>query len=211
MKHFYVKVCGITREDDGLLAELLGADLVGFIFYSGSPRHIGYGEARKIRNALSPLTHTVGVFVNEKPNAILSARDKAHFNIVQLHGEVSGAMVRKLKHEGLGVIQAFAIGTQGDIRAAMTSAADFILLDTLHEKQFGGTGKQFDWKLRPNRSTRNIAIAGGLNSTNVSEAIRLFKPAIVDVNSGVETSPGIKSHRKLRQFMAICDRLRYGT
>jgi len=91
------------------------------------------------------------------------------------------------------------------------SKADLRLLDHRTDHQRGGTGETFDWSIRPKGKLDNLVLAGGIDVDNVAEGIRLFDPLVVDVNSGVESRPGIKSPSKLKAFFAECDRIRYGT
>lgn len=210
MNRFRVKVCGMTRPNDAALAARLGADLIGMIFYRKSQRFVSQKAARAIRSALPSVVARVGVFVDEEITSVLRVADKLKLDYVQLHGREPPAHVAKLQREGFRVIKAFAIRTRDDYRTVATSRADLCLLDHRTEKLVGGTGETFDWSIRSKRKIDNLVLAGGIGVDNVARGVELFAPLVVDVNSGVETRPGIKSSKRLRAFMAECDRIRYG-
>jgi len=210
MSRFRVKVCGITRAKDAALAAKLGADLVGMIFYRKSERFVTQKAAREIIGALPPTVLRVGVFVDENLSKILSIADKLRLDYVQLHGREPASHIVKLQREGYRVIKAFAIKARNDYQAVIRSKADLLMLDHRTEQLVGGTGTTFDWKARPHRKIGNLVLAGGITVDNVATGVKLFKPLVVDVNSGVETRPGVKSSGRLKAFMAECDRIRYG-
>lgn len=210
MSRFRVKVCGITRASDAVLAAGQGADMIGMIFWRRSKRFVTQKAAHTIIGALPATVSRVGVFVDEDITKILRMADKLHFDYVQLHGREPVSHVTKLQREGYRVIKAFAIKTRDDYRVVMKSRADLVLLDYRTDKLVGGTGETFDWSFRPRRKLDNLVLAGGLVVDNVAEGVKLFDPQVVDVNSGVETRPGVKSGTKLKAFMAECDRIRYG-
>ena len=210
MNRFRIKVCGITRTKDAALAASLGADLIGMIFYRKSQRSVTQKAAQEIISALPPTVSRVGVFVDEDISKIIRLADKLRLDYVQLHGREPASHIVKLQREGYRVIKAFAIKTREDYRAVIRSRADLCLLDHQTERLAGGTGETFDWSVRPRRKIGNLVLAGGITVNNVATGVKLFKPLVVDVNSGVETRPGIKSSRRLKAFMAECDRIRYG-
>lgn len=210
MSRFRVKVCGVTRAKDAALIARLGADLIGMIFYQKSKRFVTQKAAREIIGILPPTVSRVGVFVDESLSKILHIADKLRFDYIQLHGCEPVSYVTKLQREGYRVIKAFAIKAQIDYQAVKRSRADLCLLDHRTEQLVGGTGKNFDWQVRPQRKIDNLVLAGGITVDNVTKGVELFEPLVVDVNSGVETRPGIKSSTRLKGFMAECDRIRYG-
>ncbi len=195
-----VKICGITRTDDALLAEELGASAVGFVFYPGSPRYIPPVKAGYISEKLGPFIVRVGVFVDEEPSEVLNIIHTARLNVVQLHGSEDMEYVKKLK--GIQVIKAFRVSQDFDCKKLSGYEVDAFLLDTCDESGcYGGTGKTFEWdKALECYNYGKIILAGGLNSSNVQEAIKIAKPWAVDVSSGVEISPGIKDEDKMREF-----------
>ncbi len=201
-----VKICGITREKDALLAAELGAHAIGFIFYPGSPRYLSPEKARKISASLPPFVQRVGVFVNEDPSRIKRIRDLVGLDVVQLHGEESPDVCALFYPR---VVKALRIKDEKDL-AALSSyrgRVGGILLDTFVRGVFGGTGKTFNWSLaqKAKRSGLPLILAGGLNPQNVEEAIKKVRPSGLDISSGVEITPGVKHPALLK---ALFERLR---
>jgi phosphoribosylanthranilate isomerase len=195
----HVKICGITRCEDALLAERLGAFAIGFVFYSGSPRYIEPEAAGAISRRLGPFIARIGVFVDEDPGTVRATVRAAGLTAVQLHGSESPAYVRDL--DGITVIKAFRVGDGFDPRVLTDYPVNLVLLDTAVKGVYGGTGKTFDWeRALPCRKIGNIIIAGGLTAENVVEAVRITDPWGVDVSGGVESSPGVKDEVKMRYF-----------
>jgi phosphoribosylanthranilate isomerase len=211
MNHFRIKVCGITRLKDAQLADSLGADLLGFIFYKRSLRHISVSAAGKIAEKLPPTIDKVGVFVEPAKTQILSAVEKLNLEYVQLHGKISPTLIKVLQKKGVKVIQSFHVQNLNSYKAIFKCKADVIQLDNSNQYIPGGTGSQFDWALKPPKRIPNLMLSGGINIKNVKDGVSQFKPLIIDVNSGVESQAGIKSAAKLKQFFKFCNNLRYGT
>ncbi len=210
MIHFKIKVCGITRLKDALLAMQLGADMLGFVFYDKSPRRLSVPQAKNIIDKLPATISKVGVFVEPNLSTVQTVSRDLQLDYVQLHGTFNNALVRQLRTSGFKVIQSFHVENANDYQEIWKSAADIVHLDNKSENVPGGTGKQFDWKIRPKRKIPNLMLGGGINIKNVAEGIKRFQPLAIDVNSGVETSPGVKSETKLKQFFKTCNELRYG-
>ena len=210
MKHFQIKVCGITCEKDALLAARLGADMLGFIFYRKSPRYISAAAAKKIIEKIPSTIDRVGVFVDADLNTLLKTASRLKLDYLQLHGTTSNTMIKKLQKSGHRVISAFHIASKADYQKLLACSADIVQLDNSTISKPGGTGQRFDWNIRPKQIAANLMLSGGISADNVLEGLRIFSPVIVDVNSGVETSPGIKSEKKLKHFFNICNRIRYG-
>ncbi|MFB0515321.1 MAG: phosphoribosylanthranilate isomerase [Candidatus Neomarinimicrobiota bacterium] len=196
-----VKICGITREKDARLAAQLGAAALGFIFYPLSPRYITPEKARAIAEAVGSHPRKVGVFVNASIEEINHIVVKAGLDLVQLSGNEPPEVCRRVTAP---VIKAFRVGT--DFQPALAEPYDVhaILLDTHSPGSFGGTGKTFEWS-RINRDafTRPLILSGGLNSRNILRGIEALRPHAVDVNSGVEASPGVKDHVKMNRLFAV--------
>ncbi len=201
-----IKICGITRLKDALLAVELGAAALGFNFYKPSPRYIEPREASKIIQKLPPFVTAVGVFANEKDAArVRRVARGARVRAVQLHGPAPSLAGRPFKNFLL--IRAVAVGEKFNPRRLKKLACDAILLDTADAALFGGTGKSFDWNFARNLSEHlPVILAGGLTPENVGRAIRKVRPFAVDVASGVESSPGVKDEKKLRKFFAAVAR-----
>jgi phosphoribosylanthranilate isomerase len=196
-----VKICGITNLDDARAALDEGADAIGFIFYSKSPRAISFRKAGEIVGALPPFVSAVGVFVNESDVHIREAVKEAKLTHVQLHGDESPLFCQQL---GLNVIKAFRVEVPEDLDPIKDFSVRGILLDSYRKAQYGGTGKPFDWKMLSRLSPgKPIILSGGLNAENVREAIELCSPYAVDVSSGIEKSPGIKERDKMKRFIRI--------
>ena len=208
--HFKIKVCGITRPKYALTAVSLGADMVGMIFHRRSPRWVPQAMAKKTREVLPATVRAVGVFVEQDVEQIARTAERLKLDFVQLHGQYTIGDVRRLQSLGLKVIRVHHIGSAADYKAVYCDRADLVLLDNRSETAVGGTGQRFDWGLKPPRLIPNLVLAGGISADNVEEGVRQFRPLVVDVNSGVEKSPGIKSPAKLRRFFEVCNGLRYG-
>lgn len=201
-----IKVCGITNPQDALFAVEAGVDALGFIFHSRSPRYIEPEEARLIIDQLPPFVDVVGVFVDKKRVEVEEIVQYCRLNYAQLHGQESPKSTERLFRfaSPCEIIKAFRVGSQ-------TSPEEFkpyvphvraFLLDTYEKDLFGGTGKSFDWKIIDGLElVRPFILAGGLNPQNITDALEAVRPYCVDVNSGVEMSPGIKDHQLIREFV----------
>ncbi|MCB0972603.1 MAG: phosphoribosylanthranilate isomerase [Acidimicrobiales bacterium] len=196
----FVKICGITREDDALLAVAMGADAIGFNFVSGSRRQIAPAVARDIARRLPPEILTVGIFRDEAASRMVEITNSSGLKGAQLHGHESAETTRWVRERVPFVIKVFSAGDVA-LDQARDYGADAILIDT----PGGGTGQVFDWSLAEERpdGIRTI-LAGGLGPDNVAAAIERVRPWGVDVASGVERDggePGQKDARKLRAFI----------
>jgi phosphoribosylanthranilate isomerase len=192
----FVKICGITNEDDALLAVALGADALGFVF-APSRRQVNAETVRDIVKRVPREVITVGVFRDDRPAHIVDVVSRTGLHAAQLHGVEPRSEVQWVRERVRFVIQAFAAGDPA-LRAAANSPADVILVDSPDP----GSGRVFDWRLAEGAPGGvRMMLAGGLTSHNVGEAIRLVRPWGVDVSSGVEVAPGRKDPRKLRLFI----------
>lgn len=193
----FVKICGITNEDDALLCVALGADAVGFIL-APSERQIAVGRVHDIVRRLPPEILTVGVFRNETRERVVELVQKAGLRAAQLHGDETPADARWVRERLPFVIKAF---TAGDPRLERVAdyGVDAILLDS----PVPGSGQVFDWSLAEGAPDRGrLILAGGLTPDNVADAVARVRPWGVDVATGVERAPGYKDPRKLRAFIA---------
>jgi phosphoribosylanthranilate isomerase len=195
-----VKICGITNLDDALFCEKLGADALGFIFYDKSKRYIQPNSARDIIKMLSPFILKVGVFVNETPENINSISKLAGLNIVQLHGDETPKQIAEIN---LPTIKAFRVSDDFDFDILNDYKNCYFLLDTYSSKQFGGTGKTFNWNIVPEHLKGKIILSGGISSSNIQRIIKEVNPYAIDVSSSVEEYPGKKSEIKLKEFFNI--------
>lgn len=194
----FVKICGVTSEEDALLAVAMGADAVGFVF-APSSRQIQPVRAGDIAKRLPPEVLTVGVFRDEAPTRVVELMHRAGLRAAQLHGNESIADVAYVREHISFVIKAFAAGS-GSLDHAVEYACDATLVDSTTP----GSGKVFDWSLAEDAPPRvkRLILAGGLTPDNVAEAIGKVRPWGVDVSSGVESAPGQKDPRLMRSFVA---------
>ena len=194
-----VKICGIKNLNDAISAVDYGADALGFVF-AKSIRKISKEKARAIIRKLPPFVTTVGLFVNETVEYIESVYRYCGFDAVQLHGNEPPNIINKLKD--IKTIKAFRIQNKKDITPITKYKPSAILLDGYSENKMGGTGTTFDWKIvRKLKTSIPIIVAGGLTHLNVSQAIQIVNPYGVDVSSGVETKPGKKDKRLIKEFV----------
>ena len=192
----FIKICGITNEQDALLAVALGADALGFVF-APSPRQISPALAREIVKRLPPETVTVGVFRNETPSRVVEIVNEARLQGAQLHGHETPAMTAEVAADVRFVIKAVVAGSQ-DAAHANSFASDAILVDGLHP----GSGTAYDWELLQDIPTDiRLMLSGGLTPDNVAAGIAQVRPWGVDVSSGVEKAPGLKDAVKMRHFI----------
>ncbi|QGG95500.1 phosphoribosylanthranilate isomerase [Actinomarinicola tropica] len=193
----FVKICGITSEDDALLAVAMGADALGFVF-APSSRQVAAGHVRDIVRRLPPEILTLGVFRDEAPQRVVEQVQTAGLGGAQLHGHETPEDARFVRARVGFLVQAFPAGADA-LRRSDEWGADVILIDS----PTPGSGQVFDWSLAEGApSGRRILLAGGLTPDNVGDAIARVRPWGVDVSSGVESSPGRKDPRKVRAFVA---------
>ena len=177
------------------------------VVFAGRVRKVTGGEAAAVVGALERGTQAVGVFLDASPAEILRTRDVAGFHVAQLHGREPPAVCDELRAEGLGVWKGLR-PTSGDALNRgwdeYREAADAILVEGFSPRGPGGTGSSFPWEwlCGLERDGCALALAGGLDATNVSRAIRDGRPDIVDVSSGVERAPGEKSIDLILEFLA---------
>lgn len=192
----FVKVCGVTSEEDALLAVAMGADAVGFVF-APSPRQVAPQAVGEIVRRLPPEIVTVGVFRDEARERVVETAHRARVRAVQLHGHESAADSHWIHQRVPLVIKAFAAGDP-QLDHVDDYAADAFLIDSATP----GSGEVFDWSLAEGApSNRRIILAGGLTPENVADAIRVVRPWGVDVSSGVESAPGRKDALRMRAFV----------
>lgn len=200
-----IKICGITRVEDALLAAEQGADAIGIVFYPPSPRHVDDLErARAIAMAAGPLVTVVGLFVDPDPSDVHGVLERVPLHIMQFHGNETDAFCQQF---GRPYMKALRMKPDVDIagQAASFVGASGVLLDAYRKGVPGGTGETFDWASIPKAIKQPIVLAGGLNPDNVSDAIRVAKPWAVDVSGGVEAAKGIKDAELVARF---CQRVR---
>jgi len=195
-----VKICGITRIEDGLAAARLGADAIGLVFYANSPRAVQPAQARRIIDALPPFVMTVGLFVNADAQTVRDTLAVAPVQLLQFHGDESAEFCAGF---GMPYLRALRVKPGVDLLqyAQEFHTAKGLLLDAWVEGVHGGTGATFDWSLIPRDIPVPVVLSGGLDAGNVEQAVRSVRPWAVDVSSGVESAKGIKDAAKIEAFM----------
>jgi phosphoribosylanthranilate isomerase len=198
-----IKICGLTRLEDAVLARDLGAWALGFIFYPKSPRFISPKEAQKSFEKIDKKSALkIGVFVDAPIDEIMRTVRDVDLDGVQLHGTESPSLCEDLKNKN-SQLRIFKVFRPKDIRELeeikFYKAVDAILIDTFSNDFFGGTGKISRWDLAQEaKALFPVILSGGLNSGNVLNALKVVNPYAFDISSGVEDSPGIKSLSKLK-------------
>jgi phosphoribosylanthranilate isomerase len=196
-----VKICGITRLQDLHAACDAGADALGFVFYTKSPRSVSVEAAAALVRELPPFVQSVGLFVNAAPSFIEQVLNAVPLDLLQFHGDETPADCAR---HGRPYIKAVRVNRDTDL---LKCAADFepargLLLDAFVPGVPGGTGERFDWSLIPANLPKPIVLSGGLTPDNIGEAVRHVRPWAVDVSSGVEATKGVKDVHKIVQFIA---------
>jgi phosphoribosylanthranilate isomerase len=202
MKKLFVKICGITRVEDALLVASLGGDAIGFIFYPPSKRFVNNSKAAPIAEAatLAGISR-VGVFVNPSLELLETAVREVSLDYLQLHGNETPAFVSevRVRFPKQKIIKAVRLDSA---ETTVSYDADFELLDH-SSPEWGGTGQIVPWseaQTYVKRSALPVLLAGGINPSNIRLALEGVNPAGIDLSSGVESSPGVKSEEKLREL-----------
>lgn len=195
-----LKICGITTLDDVMALSAMGIEALGANFFPKSKRFLTDGLAAEILPPVAGQIERVGVFVNEPIADILRRLDAGWIDVAQLHGEESAADVAQIKAAGFPVVKAVA-GTEEALANALDYEADALLIDTPAGAEYGGTGRVFDWSLAAVFVRENpnlpVFLAGGITPDNAAEALNCVNPAMLDVASGAEISPGRKDFDKV--------------
>ena len=203
-----VKICGLSTPETLDAALVGGADMVGFVFFPPSPRHVTLDVARALGKQSKGRAVKVALSVDADDADLENSIDALRPDILQLHGNESVARVRDIKQRfGLPVMKALAVETRADLAALPGYAAvcDRILFDAKPPKDAtrpGGLGEVFDWHLLEDLDLKlPFMVSGGLNAANVAEALRITRAGGVDISSGVESAPGIKDPDMIRSFI----------
>jgi len=194
----FVKICGITTEEDALVAVGMGADALGFNFVPGSVRQIAPRQARDIRRRLPPGVMAVGIFRNELPARVVEIANEVGLDAAQLHGNEGVEATNTVASQVSTTIKVFSAGDPALDRLDRYNV-DVVMVDAPEP----GSGRVFDWSILDGRERGlPLLLAGGLNPDNVASAIDTVRPWGVDVATGVEASPGRKDPLKVREFVA---------
>ncbi|MGB3192107.1 MAG: phosphoribosylanthranilate isomerase [Limnoraphis sp.] len=203
-----VKICGITKPDQGKAIAELGATTLGFICVQSSPRFITPQDIQAVIELLPITVERIGVFANASLEEISQTLSEVQLTGIQLHGSESLEFCDRLRQSfpHLEIIKAIRVKTPEALDLAQTyiDHVDTLLLDAYHPQQLGGTGHTLDWNsLQQFRPSIRWLLAGGLTPDNVLEALNLLKPDGIDLSSGVEQSPGDKDLAKVRQLFQV--------
>ncbi len=194
-----VKICGVCSVEDAVLAAEAGADAIGLVFHSPSPRAVSPAQAAAIWAALPPFVSAVGVFVDATAEEIEAILATCPLELLQFHGEESSGFCQQFQRR---FIKSVAMGPEVDIAALNKQyAPGRLLLDTRVPGQAGGTGVAFNWHTIPPEFGSSVLLAGGLTAENIGEAVRRVQPYAVDVSSGVEERAGVKSPERVQAFI----------
>lgn len=198
-----IKICGNTNSDDVKLAIQLGADFIGFIF-AESKRKISPETAQEIMKSQPGFQNFVGVFANQRKEEVEKIAEQLSLKWLQFHGDETARYCGSFSEKGYKIIKTFRIKDPMSLkRIDEYDTVDAFLFDTYVKGEMGGTGMAFDWHLIENKPyiTEKLFLAGGLTVSNVADAIKTIRPYAVDVASGVESSPGVKDHKLLEEFI----------
>jgi len=195
-----VKICGITRVEDGLAAAHAGAHAIGLVFHPASPRFVTVEQAREIASRMPPFITAVGLFVNADPQTIHNVLRQVPLQMLQFHGDEPPEWCAQFALPYIKAVR-MAPGTDLLQYAARFSGARGLLLDTFQDGLHGGSGQTFDWRTVPRNLPLPVVLAGGLTVNNVGEAIHIARPWAVDVSSGVEREKGVKDADQIAAFI----------
>ncbi len=203
-----VKICGLSTRETLDVALLAGADLVGFVFFPPSPRHISLEAARELGKQAKGRAVKVALTVDADDATLANIVEALQPDIFQVHGKETVARLRDIKQTfGLPVMKAMAVETAADLAPlpGYAAVADRILFDARAPKDAtrpGGLGTVFDWLVLENLDLElPFMVSGGLHAGNVTEAVRVTRAGGVDVSSGVERTPGVKDPEMIRNFI----------
>ena len=197
----HVKICGITSFNDAIMAANYGASALGFIFYEKSPRYINPEILKTWISNVPSSVKKVGVFVNKDVDKVNKIAEELNLEMVQLHGDESPGYCSQMIRP---VIKVFRVKNKFDSIMLNSYQVETFLFDTYNKINHGGTGESFDWQSILQLNTEiPVILSGGLNADNVLEGIGVVKPSAVDVNSGVEATPGKKDEEKIKNLFTI--------
>src|SRR6478672_10720052 len=203
-----VKICGLSTPETLDVAVDAGADMVGFVFFPPSPRHLGLDTARALGKHVRRRAVKVALTVDADDATLADIVEALQPDILQLHGRETVARLRDIKQRfGLQVMKALAVETAADLASlpGYAAVADRILFDAVAPKEAtrpGGLGAVFDWHVLEDIDLKlPFMVSGGLNAENIAEALRVTRAGGVDVSSGVERTPGVKDPEMIRNFI----------
>ena len=196
-----IKICGITNRNDAINAIQFGASAIGFIFYKNSPRYITKHNAYSIIKSIKEDIIKVGVFVNETKSNIEMIANDISLDVLQLHGNESPEFCDNINFP---IIKALHIKNSIDKEKINKYNVDAFLFDTYKKNLFGGSGESFSWgMIEKININKPIILSGGVNIKNIKDAVSIKNISAVDINSGIEKSPGIKDKNKMKNLMNL--------
>lgn len=197
-----IKICGITTKEQAIEISSFNIHALGFVLYPPSPRYIDPESLSKITKVLPPFIKSVGVVVNETLESLNEIWEKAGLDLIQLSGDENPEYCQVLSKQGIRWLKAHRVKSNEDLASIEDFPGDYVLLDAWSDKEYGGTGKTLDWELlNKSEIKKQIILAGGLKPENVREAIKAANPYAIDVSSGVEELPGVKSIAKVKKLL----------
>jgi len=195
-----IKICGITSVDDARAAVAAGADALGLVFFAASKRFVTIKQAKEISQSLPPFVTLVGLFVDAPLPEVEATHKAVGLDLIQYHGNETLSYCDQIALPYIKAVRVKDKVSVSDCRQHYPTAKA-ILVDAYVKNEMGGTGQSFDWSLVSQSIAADLILAGGLNVTNVGAAIQTLRPYAVDVSSGVELSPGVKSNDKMVKFI----------
>lgn len=212
-----IKICGIREVDDAVFAARAGADAIGLVFYAPSPRALTMEQALRVRDVLPSFVSIVALFVNAEASLVERVCRELQPSLLQFHGDETPADCAAFQYPYVKAIRVSTEATSADLLEYESTFgvgehgsahAKALLLDTLANGQYGGTGESFDWHVVPETMGNRMILSGGLTPDNVGKAIASVHPWAVDVSSGVEVldanggvKKGIKDHARMQAFI----------
>jgi phosphoribosylanthranilate isomerase len=213
-----IKICGLSTAEALDVALDSGADLVGFVFFPPSPRHLGFDAARALAKRVGGRARKVALSVDADDTWLAASIEALDPDLLQLHGKEPPSRVAAIRKKfGLPVMKAIAVEEKADLAAiaAYTGVVDRLIFDARAPRAAtrpGGLGNSFDWRLLENLDLQTpFMLSGGLDAGNVAEALRITRAPGVDVSSGVEYAPGEKDLDKIRAFVRAARPASVGT
>lgn len=213
--HIEAKICGLRTADAVRCAVAGGAAYIGFVFFPPSPRYVVPAEAARLAEAIPATVKKVAVLVDADDATIANIKAQVPLDMVQLHGHEDPARVAEIRrNHGLAVMKSISVGEAADVERAahFEDCADRLLFDGKAPPASaipGGNAVSFDWHLLRGRSWRcPWGVSGGLDATNVAEAVRASGTRMVDVSSGVEREKGVKDDGLIAEFLAAVSGIR---
>jgi len=195
-----IKICGVTSVAQAQAAVDAGADALGLVFHSASPRALPLPEAVEIARTIPAFVSVVGLFMDPSEDQVEKTLSRVPLEILQFHGQETAAFCRAF---GRRYIKALGMSSGADPRALADEYEDAaaLLVDSHAGDRAGGSGEAFDWRRFPQEINRPLVLAGGLSAKNIARAVEQLRPWAVDVSSGVESAPGVKDPAKMSHFI----------